>query len=152
MVRHAFLRRALDQFQIVDFFDAANRNVFPRGHFIAHEVLEDDSNFAMKIFQIVVAKVDAIQQNLSFGRVVEPGDQFDDGRLALSVLADQREPLFGMQLEIDLVQNSTRVSRITERNIPEFNSAHDRPRRRQGVGLGLDGRFHFEECQQICEE
>ena len=86
---------------------AAHGNIFPRRHFIAHEILKDYANFAMQIFQIVLAKVDSIQQDLPFGRIVKPGNQFDDRRLALSVFTNQGQPLVGMQLEINLVQNST---------------------------------------------
>ena len=50
----------------------------------------------VKIFKVVFAKVDAIEQNLAFGRVVKAGDQFDDGRLALAVFPDQRNAFAGM--------------------------------------------------------
>ena len=47
----------------------------------------------MKIIEVVLAKVHAIQQDLSFGGIVKPGNQFDDCRLALAVFANQRQPL-----------------------------------------------------------
>ena len=149
MVRHAFLRGTLQQVEVVDFIDAANCDIFPGRHFITHEVLKDDSNFPMKIFQIVLAEVDPIQQDLALGRIIESGDQFYDGRFALSVLADQCEPLVRVQLKINLVQDPAGISRITERDVSEFDAPYDRPGRRQGILLRLDRRLHIEKCQQI---
>ena len=147
-----FCAALFQQFKVTDFADATDGDIFPRRHFIAHEILKDYSNFAMQIFQIVVAKIDSIQQNLAFGGVVEAGDQFYDRRLALSVFANQGQPFIGMEGEINLVQHATRISRITERNVPEFHSANNWPGRGQGIGLGLDCRLHFKKSQQVGKE
>ena len=45
-------------------FNPANGDVFASRHLVAHEVLKDDSDFSVKIGQVVFAQVDAIQQNL----------------------------------------------------------------------------------------
>src|SRR5580698_3185256 len=47
-VRHALSRCRLQELGIVDFLDSAYRNIFARGHFIAHEVLKDDAHLAME--------------------------------------------------------------------------------------------------------
>ena len=71
--------------------DAADRDVLSRRHLEAHEVLKDDADVAVKIFERVLAQIDAVEQNLSLGRIVEARDELDDGRLALAVFADQRD-------------------------------------------------------------
>jgi hypothetical protein len=70
-------------------FNSANCDVFARRHFVAHEVLKDDSDLRMQIGQIVFAEVDAIEQNLTFGWIVETRDQLDDGGFPLAVLTNQ---------------------------------------------------------------
>ena len=41
--------------------------MFSRGrHFIAHEILKDNANLAVEVFQVVFAKIDAIEQHLPF--------------------------------------------------------------------------------------
>ena len=78
-------------------FDAAYLDIFASGHFIAHEVLKDDADFSMQVVQVVFAQVDTIEQNLAFGRIVEPGDELDDGGLSLAVLADQAQRAAGAE-------------------------------------------------------
>ena len=74
-------------------FDAAHGDVFARRHLIAHEVLKDDADLRVQVVQIVFAQVDAIEQNLAFGRIVEPGNELDDRGLALAVFANQGHAL-----------------------------------------------------------
>ena len=62
-----------------------------RGHLEAHEVLEDDPDLAVKVGEVVLAEVDAVEQDLALGGIVETGDELDDGGLALAVLADERD-------------------------------------------------------------
>ncbi len=75
--------------------DAAHGDVFARGHLVAHEVLEDDADLGVQIGKIVFAQIDAIEQDLPLGRIVEPRNQLDDGGFALAVFADQRDALAG---------------------------------------------------------
>ena len=85
-----------------------------------------------RLFQVIFAKVDAVEQDLPFGRIVKPGEQLDDGGLALAVFADKRDPLAGMQVEIEPVENIARSAGIAERDVAEFEAPPDRPRNGQG--------------------
>src|ERR1700675_4174369 len=149
LICHAFSCRTLQQVQISDSFDPPNRYVFESGHFIAHEILKDHANLAMQVFQVVLAKIDTIQQNLSFCRIVEAGNQLHDGGFALTIFANQREPFAEKKLKINIVENPPRVSRIAEGDVSEFHPTNNRPGCRQRIWLGLNGRLHFEECKQI---
>src|SRR5579864_7966303 len=88
IIRHALAGCRPQERQIVDFPDPPYCDVFPSRHFISHEVLKDDANLAIEIFEAVLAQVHTIKQDLSFCGIVEPGDQFDHGCLALPVLPD----------------------------------------------------------------
>src|SRR5208282_4527680 len=106
----------------------------------------------MQVLEVILAQVDAIQQDLTFCRIIQTGNQFHDGRFALAIFADQSEAFVGMQLKINAIEYPARVSGVTERNISELDSPYDWPGRRQGIGFGLDRRLHFEKRQQVCKE
>src|SRR5207249_1436054 len=57
-VGHSLLCGQAKQGQIFYFLDAPYGDVFPGGHFIAHEVLKDDANVTIQVLQIVLAQVD----------------------------------------------------------------------------------------------
>src|SRR5579864_6154299 len=98
--------------QVVDFFDSTDCNVFARSHLIAHEILEDDADLAIKIFEVILAQVDAIEQDLAFGGIVQASDQFDNGGLALAVFADEGHAFAGANMEVQSIENEARASRI----------------------------------------
>src|ERR1019366_6682003 len=106
-------------------FDTPNRNILARGHLIAHEVLEDHADFPIEIFEVVFPQIDAVEKNLSGGRVIQPSHQLYDSGLALAVLADQRDALPRMQSEIEAVDHGTRGSGIGKRHIAKLETAGD---------------------------
>src|SRR5258708_24975562 len=79
---HALACGDPQQVEIVDLLDAANRDVLAGGHFVAHEVLKDNADLPMQIFEVVLAKIESIEQDLSISGIVEPGHQLNDGGLA----------------------------------------------------------------------
>src|SRR5258708_196258 len=149
---HALARCDPQEIKIVDLLDAANRYVFTSGHFITHEILEDDADLTMQILQVVLAKIDSIEQDLPLSGIVQPGHQLDDGGLALAIFANQGQPLRGMQLKINAIENQSGISGIAERDVAKLDSLHDGSRRRQCVRLGANGCLHFKEGQQIGEK
>src|SRR5581483_253201 len=134
---------------IAHLFDLSDGEVLAGSHFIAHEILENDADFLVQVFEIVFAKIDAIQQDLSFARIIQLGNQFYDVCLALPVLADERNPLSGMEVKVEVIENSPRTSWIMKGDVDEFEATDNRTRRWQRVWLRFDGRPHFEEGQQI---
>ena len=71
---------------------------------------------------VVVAQVLAVEQDATFGRVVESREQLDEGRLAGSVLADEREALAAGDEDVDLSQRPFFLARVTEPYALEANS------------------------------
>ena len=88
--RHAFsgcCRYARKVAAVVDF---PHGNVFSGGHFIAHEILENDPDFTVQVLQVVFPKVNSIQQNPARAGIVKTSNQLHDGRLSLTVFPHQR--------------------------------------------------------------
>src|SRR5258708_6358371 len=106
----------------------------------------------MEVLDVVVAKVDAVQQYLAFGRIVESSYQLYDRRFPLAVLADQGHPFSAAQLKVQAVENQPRAPGIVKRNISKLKSVYHRPRHRKRIRLGPDGGLHCEEGQQVREE
>ena len=103
--------RSLEQLKITDFVNPAHRDVFTGCHLITHEILKDDSDLAIQVFQIVFTKVDPVEQDLPFGGIVKTRDQLHDRGLALAVFADESDALARMQMEVQAVENQPRASR-----------------------------------------
>ena len=64
---------------------------------------------AAQIFNIVLAQIDAVQQNLSGGWIVKTRDEFDNRGFALAVLADERDAFAGFHAQIEAVQDMRSV-------------------------------------------
>ena len=151
-IGQALACRPVEKFPIVEFLDASDGDVLSGGHLVAHEVLEDDADLAIQVLQVVLAKVHAVEQDLSLGRVIEPRNQLHNRGLALPVFADHGHAFAGMQAEVQPLENHAAGTRITKRHVAELEPLLDGPRRGQRVGLGSDRRLHLEEGQQVGEE
>src|SRR5207237_10906091 len=101
-VGEAFVSGEFDVVLLLDPVDTAYRDAFSSRHLVAHEILKDDTDVAMQIFEGVLPQVDAVEQNLSFGGVVEACDELDHGRLALAILTDQGDPFSRREGEIEI--------------------------------------------------
>src|SRR5262249_9056649 len=86
---------------VLCFFDAADRNIEASAHLIAHKILENNADFAMQILDGIFAKIDAIEEDASRGRIVKTRKQLDDRGLPLPVLADQSDALAGFYAEVE---------------------------------------------------
>src|SRR5215472_10816970 len=100
LVGAALLRGGDNFLDVVELGYPADAYVFERGHIVTHEVLEDNGNLAGAIVKVVFAEIDAVQINSPFRRVVEASEQFNDGRFALSVFADQGKPLSLVETQV----------------------------------------------------
>src|SRR4029077_7412894 len=87
---------------------------------IAHEILENDSNFPPQIFNVILAEIHSIQENLTTTHVIQPRQQLYDGCLTLPVLAHQGNAFGRLQSEVDVTQHRSGIPRIAKGNIFEF--------------------------------
>src|SRR5580658_3954155 len=152
VMSETFPRRLLHPRQVRNLVDEPYTNVFPRRHFITHEILEDHADFAIEIFQVIFAEIDSVEQDLPLRRVIKASEEFDNGGLALAVFTDQRDSLLGVKMKVESLQHQTRASRIPEGNIAKFEPASNGPWRGQGVRLRRNLGLHLEEGDQISQE
>ena len=82
--------RALRGFGVVEIvprlIDLADADVLVEGEIVAHEVLKDHADRLAHRCELVLAQIDAVEENATFGRVIESGEQFRERRLAGAVL------------------------------------------------------------------
>ncbi len=75
--------------------------------------------------QVVSADVLAVDQHRALGRVVEPGDQFDQRRLARTGRAHQRHGLAGPHTQRDVAQRVLLGAGVAERHRPQLDAAFE---------------------------
>ena len=85
--------------------DLPKSNVFTDNHVISHVVLEDYADLPAQVVDVVLAQVHAIQQDAPAGRIVEPRQKLDQGRLAGAILADQRNFFLRIQPEVNVLHD-----------------------------------------------
>src|SRR5579863_5260137 len=116
-------------------FNSANRDIFPSGHLVTHEVLKDDADLRMQAGQIVVAEVDSVQQDLPLARIVKARDEFNNRRLPLTVFTDQSDPLTWTQGEVKVAEDTPVRAGIDEGDIPKFETTSNRSGRGKSAGF-----------------
>ena len=84
---------------------APEGDVLADGRREEERVLRDDADLAPQRLELHVADVDAVDRDPSLGRVVEPGDERCERRLAGPGVTDQRDGSARLQLEVDLVEH-----------------------------------------------
>src|SRR5262249_12610310 len=70
-------------------FHLADADVLVEPHVVAHEILEDDADRATHLLQVVLAEIDAVEEDAALARVVESRDELRERRLPCSILADE---------------------------------------------------------------
>ena len=83
-----------------------------------HRILQHDRELPAEILQLVIAEVDAVEQDRTGCRVVEAHEQVHQGALSRAGRAHNPQPCAGCNVERDIVQNGTILS-VTERDVPE---------------------------------
>ena len=129
--------------------DLADADVLVEAHVVAHEVLEDHADRPAHRRQVVVAQVDAVEQDAPLGRIVEPRQQLGERRLARAVLADERDALAGTQRKLTCRTAQRRCRDSGSRRL-RTRSPRDRPGHRWRAGV-RDRRLHLEEDEQVFE-
>src|SRR5262249_33562762 len=97
--------------RIVGHLDSPHCDIFLRGHVVAHEILKNYANFLPEVFQVVLAKVYAIEQNLPIRRIVEARDELRNRGFSLPIFSNQSHTLARREVKIDSVQNEARIRR-----------------------------------------
>ena len=98
-----------------------------------------------------IPQVDAIDRDATLVGIVEPGEELDDGGLASTVLAHQRQRLAGLEGKAQVADGPAIGIGIAEADIFEGNALADRRRKRLGTGRRQDGRLDLEEAEQVIQ-
>ena len=106
----------------------------------------------MEVVKRIFAEVDAVEEDLALGGIVESRDELDDGGFALAVFADQRHALAGLDGEVEVLKHPPIGAGVGERDVAEFEAAADGFGRRQGVRFRLHDGLQLEETDEVGEE
>src|SRR5215469_10888517 len=80
-------------------------NVVARRHFVSHEILKDHADLVMQILDGIIPQIDPIEQDLTFGDIVESGNELYNSRFSLSVFSDQRNSFARFKDKIEVPQH-----------------------------------------------
>ncbi|MCG3775914.1 MAG: hypothetical protein JW395_2762 [Nitrospira sp.] len=127
----AHFGRPLDVRHFVNQRDLPYPYVFTGSEIETHEILKDDPELPTQVIQVVIAEVFAVQEDASFCRVVEPDQEFDQGRLAGPVFAYQRGDFSGTQGAREIPEDITVGVRVAKGDIAEFDALSNGPSYRE---------------------
>src|SRR5690606_23195044 len=100
----------------------AGPDIFTDAQLVAGEVLEDHPDALAQGGFVPVGQIDAVEQDASAGRRVQPRKQLDQRRLAGTVLADQGQRLAGPDMQVDVFERWRFAARIGEGNMLEADA------------------------------
>ena len=104
--------------------DLAKTDVLGRRCLIRHVVLEHPTDEAAQSGWLELTKVDTVEEDPTGCRVVEAGDELDQGRLPRPVAADDGDGLAGTDREADIGDRVFVSTRIPERDVLEHDLTH----------------------------
>ena len=119
------LRRPLQPLSIRERLDLAEPNVLADGRLVADEILEDHADAPAQVVEVVLLEVDAVEQDASLGRIIEPREQFDQGRLAGAVRSYQRELLARRDTQVHVMERPILATRVAEGDATELDALAD---------------------------
>jgi hypothetical protein len=104
-------------------FDLTEANVFLYRQVITDEVLENHADLLAQRQRIDVAEIYPVDQDRAFGRIVEPAQELDQGRLTGAVVAHQRKLLARTDDEIHAAQRPCVLVRIAKADFAKLDAA-----------------------------
>ena len=96
-------------------------HVLPQGQGQQLEVLKDHGEDAHIVVVAVLADVDAVEQNLPLGGVVQAAEQLDEGGLAAAVPAHHGQAAAHPEPDVDVAQGPLVGVRVAEGHVPELH-------------------------------
>ena len=114
-----------------------------------HEVLENDAELLPVPDRVQVPDVLPVQRDPPVLRIVESAEQFDQGRLARSVSADQRGEAPAFELQADRVEGEPVRCGISEADIFQNNAGVGRGGHGFVIAAPLDHRLQIEKVEHL---
>ncbi len=120
-------------------------------HVVTHVVLKNHADFFAQTVNIVLAQIDAVEQDRAFGGIVQARQQLDQCGLARAILSDQCDPLAGVEAKTHAVQNLAVGARVGERHVAKLKARTYGPRRWKSIGWRNDARLRLEEIEKVLD-
>src|SRR5262249_47130078 len=118
---------------------------------ISYKVLKDHAHALADGCYIVLAQIDAIQQDAPLRRIVESCQQLGQRRLSGTILADECDPLSRAQPEAYVPDRPSFAAGILETHVFEHETVANRPRHGPGAGFRVDGGTHIEKVEKVLQ-
>ena len=152
-VRRRLFRREDNVFFGSFAFELTELDVFTNVHGVFSEVLEDDAEHGVQVFDGIFADVVTVEENLTFRGVIQTGEQLDECGFARTVQPDENAGVPRFQREADIIDDLALGSRINERNMTEFDRMTGVVFDAAGFGKGRNnGRLFVHERNQVVDE
>src|ERR1700730_17759396 len=103
LVGQTLVGGCLDSRGIRSLLDSTHGDIFRARKFIAHEVLENNTNLFPQVLKVVVANVDSVQKNLTGRRFVQARQELYDGCLSLAVFSHESDSLGGLKMKVNII-------------------------------------------------
>src|SRR6185295_12200353 len=108
-------------------FRPAIRDVLPDRRAEQQRILQDETDLLSQRLLFVTPHVLAVDLHYTLLRIVEPGNQTDDGRLARARWTNERRELARLDFQIDVSKRGITFV-ISEMHVLEFNLAFEHRR------------------------
>ena len=116
---------------------------------VAHKILKDHANALAQLVGVVLAQVDAVEQNLSFGRVVQACEQLDQRGFARAILAYQRQLLARRDFQAHIAQRPVVTAGVAKPDVAELQPTLQFTRHRHRRGVHRHLRREAQEGEQV---
>ena len=118
---------------------------------IAHEVLEDNPHRMTQLGKVIVTQVLPVEQDPSFARIIQPGQQFNEGRFARAVFSHQCQFFPRTELKGNLTQNPVFTVRVMKTDVFENKTFPNRFGEGNRVWFGNNFGLEVKEIKKILE-
>ena len=132
--------------------DLAKLNVLADCHGILAEILENDTEYLVKLPRVIVSDIHTVKKDLSLGRIVKTGQQLDQRGLAGAVQADQNYGISRFKLQIDIFQHLGIGSGIGKANVHELDRVCATRKRCGGLPSRRNLRLAFHKGNKVINE
>src|SRR5260370_25093664 len=123
-------RGLTDSCVVVQRLDLAHADVFPEDEVVADEILEDDSDILAKTVEVIVAQVDAVEQDAALVGIVEPREQLHERSLPRPIFSDQCDAFVRLEREREMPHRPPLRAGIAETDVGKLEYLPDRTRYR----------------------
>ena len=136
---------------VIQGFNPSDRDVFGCVQVITHKILEDHPYRMTQLGKVIVTQVLPVEQDPSFARIIQPGQQFNEGRFACTVFSHQCQFFPRTELKGNITQNPVFTVRVMKTDVFENKTFPDRFGKSDRVRFGNNFGLEVKEIKKILE-